>query len=98
VPVNDFLARLADVKARAIIRERIARLMLGNAGDVKSVGGGVSELRVAFGPGYRLYYAEQGRTVVVCAGTKATQSRDIRRAKTYLEDYWRLTGNAERVR
>ena len=95
-PFEIWLRRLKDAKARAIIRERIARLTLGNAGDAKAVGGGVLELRVDFGPGYRVYYAEDGKRIVVllCGGDKASQDADIKRAKIYWEDYRRLTGNA----
>ena len=87
---------LRDSKARAIIRERIARLALGLVGDAKALGDSVFELRISFGPGYRIYYAESARTIVVllCAGTKRTQQVDIERAKLYWADYRRLTENA----
>ena len=78
-----WLSDLADERARTKIASRIARLSFGNAGDVKSVGEGVSEMRVHHGPGYRVYYKQTGRTIVVilCGGDKSTQDRDIRRAK-----------------
>lgn len=60
----DWLLNLKDVKARALIRARINRLELGNFGDCKSVGAGVLELRVSFGPGYRVYFGRDGNTVV----------------------------------
>lgn len=78
-----WLSDLADEKAKTRIASRIARLSLGNAGDVKPVGDGVSEMRVHHGPGYRVYYKQTGRTIVVilCGGDKSTQDRDIKRAK-----------------
>jgi putative addiction module killer protein len=62
---------------------RIRRLELGNLGDVKPVGEGVSELRIDYGPGYRIYFVQQGNTVVIllCGGDKRTQNKDIRTAK-----------------
>jgi putative addiction module killer protein len=71
-PFLDWLLGLRDIQARAIIRARINRLELGNFGDCKSVGGGVLELRVPFGPGYRVYLGRDGHTVVVllCGGDK----------------------------
>ncbi len=77
-----WFARLRDVDARARITARIRRLSLGNPGDVKPVGGGVSELRVDHGPGYRVYFVRRGDAVVVllCGGDKRSQDRDIARA------------------
>ncbi|MGH8220218.1 MAG: type II toxin-antitoxin system RelE/ParE family toxin [Steroidobacteraceae bacterium] len=76
------LGNLNDSSARARIAARIDRLALGNPGDVKPVGGGVSEMRVDYGPGYRVYYVQTDRVVylLLCAGTKATQDVDIKRA------------------
>lgn len=73
---------LNDLNARARVLVRIERLALGNAGDVKQVGEGVSELRINYGPGYRVYYKKTGRTIVIllAGGTKQTQSRDIKTA------------------
>jgi len=73
---------LQDRKARARIDVRIRRLALGNPGDVRPVGEGVSELRIDHGPGYRLYFVGRGETVVVllAGGDKRTQDRDIRTA------------------
>jgi len=78
-----WLSDLADERAKTKIALRIARLSFGNAGDVKPVGDGVSEMRVHHGPGYRVYYKQTGRTIVVilCGGDKSNQDRDIRRAK-----------------
>ena len=80
---SDWLGRLRDTRAQAKIAGRIARLADGNFGDAKSVGDGISELRVNFGPGYRLYFLKQGATIVVllCGGDKGSQGRDIKRAK-----------------
>ena len=75
--------RLRDRQARGRILVRIRRLQLGNPGDVASVGEGVSELRIPFGPGYRVYFVQHGSALVVLlvGGDKSTQSRDIARAK-----------------
>lgn len=80
---DTWLTSLKDIRARARIEIRIRRLSLGNAGDIKPVGEGVSELRVDYGPGYRIYIASSGRTIVVllCGGDKKSQRRDIRLAK-----------------
>src|SRR5579863_10129901 len=74
-----WLTNLNDSNARARIAARIDRLALGNPGDVKPVGGGVSGLRIDYGPGYRVYYARTDRVVylLLCGGTKATQDADI---------------------
>jgi putative addiction module killer protein len=78
----DWFAGLRDRQARARITTRIRRLSLGNPGDVKPVGGGVSEMRIDYGPGYRVYFVRRGDTVVVllCGGDKRHQDRDIARA------------------
>jgi putative addiction module killer protein len=79
-----WMLSLRDDRAKAKIALRIDRLMLGNPGDVKPVGGGVTEMRIDYGPGYRVYYGSQGETfvVILCGGTKKGQSGDIKRAKT----------------
>jgi putative addiction module killer protein len=73
---------LKDRAARARITARIRRLSLGNPGDVKPVGQGVSEMRIDYGPGYRVYFVQRGETLVIllCGGDKRDQSRDIARA------------------
>ena len=73
---------LPDRQARARINARIRRLSLGNPGDVKPVGEGVSELRIDYGPGYRVYFVQRGQTLVVllAGGDKHTQDRDIKTA------------------
>lgn len=78
-----WLRDLGDLRARARIEARIDRLALGNPGDVNPVGGGVSELRLDYGPGYRIYYARHGRDVIflLCGGDKHTQARDIATAR-----------------
>ncbi len=74
---------LKDRQARARITVRIRRLSLGNPGDVKPVGGGVSEMRIDYGPGYRVYFVRRGEALVVmlCGGDKRLQDRDIARAQ-----------------
>ena len=75
--------RLRDERARARINARIRRLSLGNAGDVRPVGEGVSELRMDHGPGYRVYFVKQGTSlaILLAGGDKRTQLRDIARAR-----------------
>ena len=82
-----WLHRLRDDNAAARIVARIRRAELGNLGDYSSVGGGVMEMRVDYGPGYRVYFARQGDTIVIllCGGDKSTQHRDIKRAKELME-------------
>ncbi len=77
-----WLDGLDDIRARARILVRIERLAAVNPGDVKPVGEGVSELRIDYGPGYRVYYKKQGRSVVIllAGGDKRTQSRNIKTA------------------
>ena len=77
-----WFARLRDRQARARITARIRRLSLGNPGDVRPVGGGVSEMRIDYGPGYRVYFVQRGEVLVIllCGGDKRTQERDIARA------------------
>jgi len=78
----DWFSKLRDRQARARIDVRIRRLSLGNPGDVKPVGEGISELRVDYGPGYRVYFIQRGTTVIVllAGGDKRTQSQDIQAA------------------
>jgi putative addiction module killer protein len=77
------MAGLRDQRAQAKIAARIDRLGFGNADDVKPVGGGVSELRINYGLGYRVYFKRRGEelTVLLCGGDKATQDNDIKRAR-----------------
>ena len=77
-----WLDGLPDIRARARILVRIERLAAGNPGDVKPVGEGVSELRIDYGPGYRVYYKKHGQKVVILlsGGDKHTQAKDIKTA------------------
>ena len=79
---SEWLSALRDRRARRIIAARIERLAHGNPGDVKPVGRGVSELRVSYGPGYRVYFVKRGEVVVLllCGGDKSSQVGDIAKA------------------
>ena len=89
VVFSEWFAELADRNARARIADRLDRLEEGNFGDSKPLGGGLFELRVHYGPGYRVYYTMIGQTCVLllCGGDKRKQSSDIERARDYLRDY-----------
>lgn len=82
--------RLKDERARVLIASRLDRLAYGHAGDIAPVGEGISELRLHFGPGYRIYFHRHGNTVVIllCGGDKGSQAKDIKMAKQLLEE-WR---------
>jgi putative addiction module killer protein len=99
-PFIDWLEQLRDRQARARIQARIARLALGNFGDCKAIGGGVLELRIDWGPGYRVYCARVGQVLILllCGGDKTTQQKDIENAKTYLQDYIARTAKAGSTR
>ena len=88
-PFNDWLTGLRDLQARARVRTRLDRARLGNLGNYASIGDGVFELRIFYGPGYRVYFNLAGENVMLLlfGGTKGTQKRDIQIAKTYLADY-----------
>jgi len=88
-PFSSWLYRLKDSTARRIVRARIARLRLGLFGDSKSLGDGVYELRISYGPGFRVYYGREDRRVVILltGGDKSTQRRDIESAKRLWADY-----------
>ena len=88
-PFVEWLRSLKDRQARTRIEARIARVAVGNFGDTEPVGEGVLELRIDWGPGYRVYLARLGQVVVLllCGGDKRTQQKDIDRAKAYFEDY-----------
>lgn len=81
--------RLRDQKARAMIAARLFRLANGLAGDVAPVGEGVSELRIHYGPGYRIYFRRRGQEILIllCGGDKSTQERDIAVAKKLAEQW-----------
>ena len=78
-----WLSRLKDVRGKALLLARIRSAERGNFGDCESVGDGVSEMRIHYGPGYRVYFTRRDETVYVllCGGTKRRQQRDIRRAR-----------------
>jgi putative addiction module killer protein len=78
----DWIASLRDAQVKARINVRVRRLSLGNPGDVKPVGAGVSEMRIDYGPGYRVYFTQHGREIIVLliGGDKSTQQADIRYA------------------
>ncbi|MBX9946997.1 MAG: type II toxin-antitoxin system RelE/ParE family toxin [Reyranella sp.] len=76
---SEWLSDLRDARAKAEVARRVRRLALGNPGDVRPVGEGVSELRIHHGPGYRVYYVQRGKLLIVllCGGDKSSQTKDI---------------------
>jgi putative addiction module killer protein len=94
--VGEWLTELRDARTRAKVAVRIARLAAGNFSDCRPLRAGVWELRINWGPGYRLYYAMVGQTCVLllCGGDKRRQSADIKRAVEYWNDYKRRTGKS----
>lgn len=84
-----WLTELRDARARVRIQVRLDRLALGNAGDVRPVGSGVSELRIDYGPGYRVYFTRIGdiALLLLCGGDKRTQDADIKRAIRLATDW-----------
>jgi putative addiction module killer protein len=88
-PFKAWLEGLKDVTGRAKIRVKLDRARLGSLGDYRSVGEGVHELRVGYGPGYRIYFAIEGRRLLLLllGGDKSRQQRDIATAKEYWQDY-----------
>jgi putative addiction module killer protein len=86
---RSWLAALSDKRARAKILVRVERLARGNAGQVAPVGSGISELKIDFGPGYRVYFQNRGSAIVLllCGGDKGTQDKDIARAKALARAY-----------
>jgi putative addiction module killer protein len=87
-------SKLKDRRARTIIATRLMRLAEGLAGDVAPIGDGLSELRIHYGPGYRVYFQRRGNTIIVllCGGDKGSQSRDITAAKTLAREWRDLNG------
>jgi putative addiction module killer protein len=83
-----WLRELRDIQAKARINARLRRISLGVVGDVKSVGSGVSEIRIDYGPGYRLYFVRRGESVLIllCGGDKRGQERDIARAQQFARE------------
>jgi putative addiction module killer protein len=92
-PFHNWINSLEDQIARARIRVRLNRIRLGNFGDCKPVGKGVSELRVDYGPGYRIYYGKSETAIVIllCGGVKKSQQKDIQLAQKYWADFKRRT-------
>lgn len=93
-PLTVWLDALKDLRAKAQIQARIVRVAAGNFGDCKPLRDGVQELRIDYGPGYRVYLSRQGPILVLlllCGGDKTDQSRDIDRAIGYLND-WKRRG------
>lgn len=88
-PFTQWLTKLRDTVGRKRIFARLRRLEQGNFGDCKPLGEGIYELRLFFGPGYRVYLGEDGNTIVIilCGGDKSSQGQDIEAAKTYWRDY-----------
>ena len=88
VPFLEWLNSIKDQSTRLRIRRRLDRLELGNLGDCEPVGEGVSELRLFFGSGYRIYFAEQDEVIIIllCGGDKGSQKKDIKTAKIYLHE------------
>jgi putative addiction module killer protein len=84
-----WLSGLRDTRAASRIQIRLDRLAMGNAGDVKPVGGGISEMRIDYGPGYRVYFMKRGRLFILllCGGDKSSQSKDIQQAKAIADDW-----------
>ena len=85
---DDWLLDLRDVRAKARILARLESARLGNLGDVRSVGDGVSEMRIDVGAGYRVYFTRRQRVVIIllCGGDKSSQARDIARAKQMVHE------------
>lgn len=85
---TDWFNSLKDQTAKNKIRIRIDRIELGNLGDHHSIGDGVSELRITYGPGYRIYYVIRGREIIIllCGGDKSGQNNDIKRAKKLAQE------------
>ena len=89
VPFDEWFDSLRDLRTQAAVDARLTRVRAGNFGDCKSVGGGVFELRISFGPGLRVYYGLHGQKIVVLigGGDKRSQSRDIRRAQQLWQQF-----------
>jgi len=97
-PFEEWLDSFKDRKGAAKIRVKIARARMGNFGKCASVGEGVYELKIDFGPGYRVYFGQVGDAIVIllCGGDKRTQPKDIKLAQEYWADYWRRSHAARK--
>jgi putative addiction module killer protein len=95
VEFSKWFGGLRDRRASAKIADRIIRAGDGNFGDVKHAGGGLSEMRIDYGPGYRVYFSQRGSELIIllCGGDKHTQDRDIKRARQLKSELDRVTGN-----
>jgi putative addiction module killer protein len=89
IPFDNWFDSIRVSKTQTIISKRLDRVRMGNLGDYRSVGGGVFELRIDYGRGYRIYFGQVGTTIVLllCGGDKSTQIKDIRQAQEYWRDY-----------
>ena len=89
IPFREWLDSLRDVQTQATIDARLTRVRRGNFGNCRSVGGGIQELKIDIGPGFRVYFGREGNDLVLllCGGDKRSQSTDITRAKLYWADY-----------
>jgi putative addiction module killer protein len=96
IPFKEWLEGLRDVSARANIRVRLDRVRLGNLGKNRAVGEGVRELKVDYGPGYRIYFAQEGTNIILLllGGDKSSQEEDIETAKEYWNDHKRRKRHA----
>ncbi|WP_226702110.1 type II toxin-antitoxin system RelE/ParE family toxin [Microbulbifer elongatus] len=90
-PYADWLRELRDPKAKAKVIMQVDRMELGLFGDSQPIGAGLSELRIHYGPGYRVYYGKEGQQIylLLCGGDKSTQSSDIQQAKIYWQEHKR---------
>lgn len=88
-PYTNWLYKLRDKKIQARIEQRVRRLEYGNLGDYKALEAGVFELRLAFGPGYRIYFGQKGSKIIIllCGGNKRTQKQDIISAQSFWSEY-----------
>ena len=95
-PFAQWLSTLRDLQAKTAIRRRIDRFEAGNSGNTRALRGGVSELKIDLGPGYRVYFAQHGKIIVLllCGGDKGTQDADIAKAVSYWED-WKTRNRRE---
>jgi len=87
-PFSDWFVGLGDRVVQARVMQRLDRLQAGNPGDCRALGSGLMELRIDTGPGYRVYFSQLaiGRCLILCGGSKRTQSADIERARKWLEE------------
>ena len=87
--IDDWFESIREMHTRSKILTRLDRLKLGNFGDCKAIGDGLAELRIHYGPGIRIYYSKIGNKVILllCGGDKGSQTKDIHKAKKYLEEY-----------